>query len=243
MHTASSPAFPQAPHQPWPARRFLTWCAQAWRMFRTAPLRWMALCLCPMLIEAVLQAGIPVAGVVLSKLLVPMVSVWWWVTTDQRARSGRFALGQALRRTLALRGALILVALMSACVFVMQVLLAWGLAGGTAARMLMTADPGVAQAFSRAQVACVLGSGAIPAMLLFFTVPRMVLDGLPAGRALRENLRLLRTGWRPLAVSLLVSCALVVGFVYQPWLLLLVLPLGYVGYWAYRDTFDPSHRA
>ncbi|WCE05086.1 hypothetical protein [Pseudoxanthomonas sp. JBR18] len=212
-------------------------------MFRAVPLRWMALCLCPMLVEAVLQVGVPVAGVVVSKLLVPMVSVWWLVTTDQRVRSGRFAMGLALRRTLALRNTLILVALMSACVFVLQVLLAWGLAGGPAARLLLTADPGVGQAFSRAQVACVLGSGTIPAMLLFFTVPRMVLDGMPAGMALGENLRLLRTGWRPLTVSLLVSCALVVGFVYQPWLLLLVLPLGYVGYWAYRDTFDPPQHA
>jgi hypothetical protein len=228
------------PPPAWPARRFLHWCGLAWGMFRRAPLRLMGLCLLPMLVEIMLQVLIPMAGVVISKLLVPIASVWCLLATDQRARSGRFAMGQAAVRALRLRGVLVQVALVSACVFGIQMSLAWGLAGPAAAWGMVVLDQDALIQVSQAQVACVLASGLLPAMLLFFTVPRMVLDRLPLVQALRENWALLGRGWRPLLVYMLVAMALVGGFVYQSWLLLLAMPWGYVSYWAYRDAFDST---
>lgn len=231
------------PASAWPARRFLHWCALAWGMFRKAPLRLMGLCLLPMLVELVLQVSIPVAGIVLSKLLVPMVSVWLLLAIDQRVRGGRFAMGRAAARTLRLRGTLVQVALLSASVFGFQMLVAGALAGPAAALGMVVLDPAALAQVTRAQLACVLASGLLPAMLLFFTIPRMVLDRLALGEALRENSAMLGHGWRPLLVYLLVSLALVAGFVYQPLLLVVVMPLGYVGYWAYRDSFRNENGA
>lgn len=228
------------PPAAWPARRFLHWCGLAWGMFRRAPLRLMGLCLLPMLVEIMLQVLIPVAGVVISKLLVPIASVWCLLATDQCARSGRFAMGQAAARALRLRGVLVQVALVSACVFGFQMLLAWALTGSAAALGMVVLDQAALAQVTQAQAACVLASGLLPAMLLFFTVSRMVLDRLPLAQALRENWGLLRRGWRPLLVYMLVSMALVTGFVYQPWLLLFAMPLGYVSYWGYRDVFDST---
>ncbi|MNW07346.1 hypothetical protein D3C71_2039320 [compost metagenome] len=68
-------------------------------------------------------------------------------------------------------------------------------------------------------------------------MPRVVLDWVGVADALRENLRLLAAGWRPIALYLVLSMLLVGSVVFQPWLLLPLLQLGYVGYWAYRDAF------
>jgi hypothetical protein len=58
---------------------------------------------------------------------------------------------------------------------------------------------------------------------------------------LRENLRLLMRGRWPLLACLCMNAAAIAGFVYVPWLLLLVLPVfSYLGYAAYRDVFRPA---
>ena len=99
-----------------------------------------------------------------------------------------------------------------------------------------TGDPAVVTQLTRLQLATVFAAGTLPGMLLFFTAPRVVLDRVGVAEALRENRRLLAAGWQPIALYLVLSMLLVGSVVFQPWLLLLLL--GYVGCWAYRDAFD-----
>lgn len=222
----------------WSARRLWHWLAAAWRMYRQAPIRWIGLSLVPMAIELVLQVSIPVAGVVLSKFVVPIASVWCLIVLDQRVRSGRFAMRQGMARMFGLRGRLLQLVVLSASVFAFQMGVLWMWAGPSVALGVATSDPAVVTQLTRLQLATIFAAGTLPGMLLFFTVPRVVLDRVGVAEALRENLRLLAAGWRPLAVYLALSILLVGSVVFQPWLLLPLLQLGYVGYWAYRDAFD-----
>jgi len=222
----------------WSARRLWHWSAAAWCMYRQAPIRWIGLSLVPMAIELVLQVSIPVAGVVLSKFVVPIASVWCLIVLDQRVRSGRFAMRQGMARMFRLRGRLLQLAVLSASVFAFQMGVLWMWAGPSVALGVATSDPAVVTQLTRLQLATIFAAGTLPGMLLFFTVPRVVLDRVGVAEALRENLRLLAAGWRPLAVYLALSILLVGSVVFQPWLLLPLLQLGYVGYWAYRDAFD-----
>jgi hypothetical protein len=243
MSTIEERALADAGAPCWPARRFLHWCVQAWLMLRRAPVRFALLCLVPMLAEVVIQLSIPVAGVVASKLLVPLFSATCLLLTDQKARQGSFGTGQALRRLAAVRGRLAWVAVASALVFAWQVLVAWAIAGPAAAQALVVFDPATAGRLGRGTVAVVLASGMLPAALLVTTIPRIVLDGVAPIEALRGNLQWAGRAWRPLAVYLLACAALVAGVVHAAWLLLVLLPFGYVGYWLYRDASDPATSA
>ncbi|WP_374355168.1 hypothetical protein, partial [Chitinimonas sp.] len=51
----------------------LQWWAQGWRLWWRAPLRLLLLTIAAVVVEAVLQLGVPLFGMILSKLLVPMV--------------------------------------------------------------------------------------------------------------------------------------------------------------------------
>ncbi len=222
---------------PWPARRFLAWCRMAWTMFMRNPFRLLGLAVLPMLVEAILQAGVPVLGVVLSKLVVPLASMWALLMVDQRCRTGVFAPAAALRRLAARPGAALALALLATAVFAVQMALAVLIVGPQPALAIATGDASGLDGVSRAQVSLVLASGLPMALLLLFTVPRVLLERRPLAASLVENLRLVAIGWRPVLVYLLLSVALVGGLVFQPWLLLPALLLGYVSYWAYRDAF------
>ncbi|HYQ22728.1 hypothetical protein [Stenotrophomonas sp.] len=223
---------------PWPTRRLLRWLASSARMLRKAPLRLLLLALLPMLVEIALQLGVPAAGVVLSKLVVPLVSMWALLMLDAFVRGGRFGPLQACRRLCARPASAIALALLSALVFASQVAMAGVLAGPAAAAAFALGDSAVlATTVTRLQIALVLASGLPLGMLLLTTMPRALLDGIPVPAALRDNLRLLRDGWRPLGAYLLLNAVLLVALPYQPWLLLPLLLLGYVSYWVYRDAF------
>jgi len=222
----------------WSVHRLWHWFAAAWQMYRQAPLRWFALALVPMAVELVLQVSIPVAGVVLSKLVVPIASVWCLIVLDQRVRSGRFGVTLGIARTFQLRGRLLQLALLASGVFAFQMAVVWIWVGPSVALGMATADPTVVTQLTRLQLATVFAAGTVPGALLFFTVPRVVLDRVGVVDALRENLHLLAAGWRPIALYLVLSMLLVASVMFQPWVLLPLLQLGYVGYWAYRDAFD-----
>jgi len=234
----ADPALPQLHPGSWPASRFLAWLGATGRMLRQAPLRFLLLCLLPMLVEALLQWGIPVAGVVASKLLVPLVSAACLIATDQRVRSGRFAPMAACRRLFELRARWLWISLLSAAIFAWQLIVARAVAGPAAMHGLLTADPAGIARFSRATLSFVLAAGVLPGMLLLTALPRLVLDGWPVGAALRENARWVRSAWKPAGIYFIVSTALVAGFVLLPWLLLALLPFGYMGYWIYRDVAE-----
>ncbi len=231
--TAIAPA-----SQPWSSRRLLHWLMLSAGMLRRAPLRLFVLALLPMLVELVLQLGVPAAGVVLSKLVVPLVSMWALLMLDQFVRGGRFAPLQAGRRLRARPATVAVLALLSAVVFAGQVAMAGVLAGPAAAGAFALGDRAVlATTVTRLQIALVLASGLPLGTLLLTTLPRALLDGMPVRAALRDNLRLLREGWRPLGAYLLLNAVLLLALPYQPWLLLPLLLLGYVSYWIYRDAF------
>ncbi|MCX2920387.1 hypothetical protein ORK51_09420 [Stenotrophomonas rhizophila] len=222
----------------WSVHRLWHWFAAAWQMYRHAPLRWFGLALVPMAVELVLQLSIPVAGVVLSKLVVPIASVWCLIVIDQRVRNGRFGLRQGVARMCQLRGRLLQVALLASGVFAFQMAVVWMWVGPSVALGMATADPAVVTQLTRLHLAAVFAAGTLPGVLLFFTIPRVVLDRVGVAEALRENVRLLGAAWRPIALYLGLSMLLVGSVVFQPWVLLPLLQLGYVGYWAYRDAFD-----
>ncbi|MFT4247380.1 MAG: hypothetical protein QM581_04980 [Pseudomonas sp.] len=226
---------PRADDRSWPAMRAVRWCADVLRMFRRAPLRFYLLPLLPLAVEAAIQA-IPFAGVVLSKLLVPLCSAWVLWIGDRKLRTGRFSPRAGLVALARRPRALIVVALLSAGVFVFQCLVAMSLAGPEQALAFARGDLGGLH-MGRGMVAIVLASGVPPSLLLLFSVPRMLLDAQPLRPAWQENLRLLRRGWRPVLVYAVLCAALVAGFVFLPWLLLLVPLLGWFGYAAYRDVF------
>lgn len=238
MHSTDITAAPAQQNRTWPIWRLLHWFLLSARMLRRAPLRLFLLALLPMLVEMALQFGVPVAGVVLSKLLVPLSSMWSLLMLDSFVRSGRFAALQAGRHLRAHASTAITLALLSALVFTGQVAMAGVLAGPTAATAFALGDSAVVAAtVSRLQIAVVLASGLPLAMLLLTTVPRALLDGMSVLVALRDNLRLLREAWRPLCAYLLLNAVLLFALPYQPYLLLPLLLLGYVSYWVYRDAF------
>ena len=226
------------PGRRWPTGRLLHWLSRSAGMLRRAPLRLFLLALLPMLVELMLQLGVPVVGVVVSKLVVPLVSMWALLMLDQFVRDGRFAPLQAGRRLRARPATVAVLALLSAVVFAGQVAMAGVLAGPAAAGAFALGDSAVlAATVTRLQIALVLASGLPLGMLLLTTVPRALLDGMPVLVALRDNLRLLREAWRPLCAYLLLNAVLLFALPYQPYLLLPLLLLGYVSYWVYRDAF------
>ncbi|MGO3126933.1 MAG: hypothetical protein ACTIJY_02555 [Luteimonas sp.] len=225
----------------WPLRRLGDWLTDAWRLFRGAPIRLYALAVLPMLVEIVLQVGVPRAGVVLSKLVVPVFSAWallmaHGVITRQRADAA-----DALRALWRIRRSLPGLVLLSAAVFAFQWLVLLLLAGPAGAMALIAPEPANLTSLTRLDGAISIASGAIPAVaLLFFAGSRIVLDGVPVFTAIGENLRLLRRNPAPLLGWMTANVGLLLGLAYQPWILPLLLPLGLVAYAAWRDVFGAT---
>lgn len=228
-------------HRGWPIRRLGHWLVEAWHVFRRAPIRLYALAVLPMLVEVALQFGVPAGGVVLSKLVVPVVSAWSLLMAHGVVVRNRAAPGAALGALWAIRASLPGLALLSASIFLVQVVAMRLLAGPAGAMALVTAEPAGVAAFTRLDVAISLAVGAIPAVaLLFFAGTRIVLDGVPVLDAILENLRLLRRNPVVLLAWSAANAGLLLALVYQPWLLLVLLPMGLIGYVAWRDVFGTT---
>lgn len=234
MHSLALDARPRLP-----AMHAAAWLRDGWRVFRRAPLRIVLLSLLPILFEALCQA-VPVVGMPASKALTPLVSAWALLMLDRRVRHGAFAPAATACGWFARRGALAAVALLGLAVFAVQLGVAALIAGPGAALALGTGDV-AALGMDRGQVAMVLASGMLPALGVVYAVPRIVLDSVAPAAALAENLRLLRDAWRPVAAVMLAMAALVAGVVWQPWILLVLLPGGFVlGYAMVRDAFPAA---
>lgn len=222
----------------WPVGRVGCWLRDAWRMFRRAPVRLYALAALPMLVEIILQVGWPVAGVVLSKLVVPVFSAWALLMAHGVLSVNRAAPGAALRALWTIRRSLPGLVLLSVSVFVFQCGVMLLMGGAAGAMALVTMDAAGVGALTRQAVAISLASGALPAIaLLFFAGTRIVLDGVSVPAAVRENLQLLWRNPAALLVWMAANTGLLLALVYQPWLLLPMLPMGLVAYAAWRDVF------
>lgn len=218
------------------------WCALGWRIFRAAPVWIWLLALIPILFEALVQL-MPTAGTGVSKLLTPAISAWVLVMLDCRARGSVFAPGAAACKTAARWRQVAGLALASLAVFAVQLSTAALLGSQAQAIALATGDI-AGMAYSQIEMACILASGMIPMLFLFFVGPRMMLDGLRLGPAIVENARLLLRCWRPMVLYSASMAMILAGLLWMPLLLLLLLPAGLcIGYAAYRDVFDPMPEA
>lgn len=226
-----------------PAGRILSiWLVDAWRLFRRAPVRIFLLSLLPIVAEGLIQLT-PGIGIVASKLLTPLASAWVLALIDNKARGAAFAPASAGRRWLSRLPLLLWVALLSAAVFAFQLLVAAALGGFDQALALALGDVANLR-LGRGELAVVLGSGMLPAALLMFVMPRVLLDGVDVGPALVESMRCAIRYWRPVAIVTLVAMGLVAGMLWWLPLLLVLLPFSLlIGYTSYRDVFDRSRRA
>lgn len=208
-------------------------------MFRRAPVRLYGLAALPMLVEIALQLGWPGGGVIASKLVVPLCSAWVLLMTHGVLAAGRAAPGAALCALWRIRWALPALALLSASVFAFQCVVMLLAAGPAAAMAFVTADADGMTALTRPVTALALAAGAIPATaLLFFAVTRIVLDQVPVRDAVSENLQLVLRNPRALLGWMVVNAGLLFVLVYQPLVLLILLPMGLVAYAAWRDVFS-----
>lgn len=222
----------------WPIRRVGCWLREGWRMFRRAPCRLYGLAVLPMLVEIALQLGWPGGGVVASKLVVPLCSAWALLMAHGVLTVDRAAPGAALRALWRIRWALPALALLSASVFVFQCGVMLCLAGPAAAMAFVTADATGMAVLTRPMIALGLAAGAVPATaLLFFAVTRVVLDRVPVLAAVAENLQLVLRNPRAMLSWMAANFGLLFALVYQPLILLVLLPIGLVAYAAWRDVF------
>jgi hypothetical protein len=215
--------------------RMRDWLRDGARLWRAHPFGVLGLALAPIVFEGLCQL-VPDAGIVVSKLLTPLVSAWALVALDARVRHSGYAplasWRQVLRRGRPLLG-LVLVAL---GVFAFQCAVA-ALLGGPAQAVALASGDMAALTLDRVQVALVLASGALPGMALMFAFPRVLFDGMDVRAALVDNARLVRRHARAVIQIGLLSAALVGGVVFAPWLLLILLPMALcTGYAAYRDV-------
>lgn len=213
------------------------WCMRGWRIFRLAPVRIFLLALMPIVAEGLMQLA-PGMGVIVSKVLTPVVGAWVLLMLDHKVRDALFGPRMAAREVGRRWNQVAAIALVGLGVFGFQVLVA-AIVGNHEQAMAFASGDIAGIAYSRAQLAGIMMSGMIPTALLFFVVPRMLLDGLRLGPALAENARLLVCYWRPIALYTLVAAALIGGLLWVPMMLLVLFPASLcVGYGAYRDVFD-----
>lgn len=218
------------------------WCARGWRIFRVAPVRISLLALTPVVAEALVQLT-PAVGIVLSKLVTPAVSIWALLMLDHKLRDHRFVPRIAGREMMLRSRTVAALSLASLTVFAIQVSVAAVIGNQAQALAFATGDiAGIS--YSRVEIACILVSGTIPMMFLFFVVPRMMLDDVPLVPAIVENARLLVRCWRPMVLYALGMSMMLGGLLWMPILLLVLVPAGLcVGYAAYREVFDPMPEA
>jgi hypothetical protein len=222
-------------------RQALLWWILGLRLWRRAPLRLALLCLSPLVVEAVLQI-IPIAGIVLSKVVVPLLSFGVFVVLDRVWRSGMVSLRGFLwsfRREhfwIALQAALVLMA-----VFALQVLMAYAVYGYAAVdAMVFGRIAAHRELLNRTFALVMILPGMVPAILLMFLMPLVVFDGVRPLRAAGMSVRL----WVSSPSSFLVTCAvssLLLGasltWGYGLPMLFVAPWASMMGYAAYRDVF------
>ncbi|GAA3925817.1 hypothetical protein [Luteimonas lutimaris] len=225
-----------------PAVRVLgRWLGEGWQVFRRAPVRLLLLSLLPILIEGLLQL-VPLVGVAVSKLLTPLAGAWIWCLVDARVRSGRFAPKASTVRWLHRLPAALQWAVIALVVFGFQLLVA-GLMGGTDAVKAMATADAAGLNLDRVQLAWVLASGVLVATPLMFVLPLVLLDEIAIDAAVVRSLRAVLAYWKPVALVTALTTAILMGLVWMPLLLLVLLPFGVtVGYAAYRDVFHDALR-
>lgn len=240
MNSIASPVPPVS--NPIHKAGLIGWSIGAWRVLRNAPVRIVLLAWLPILFEGVVQL-LPGSGIVLSKLLTPLVSCWVLVMLHALCTQGRFAPSAAVAVCRARWRGLMAVVLLAFMTFAFQMLVAGVMAGPGQATALALGDIG-RLSLERAQLAGILAVGIVPAMALMFVMPLLMLDGMGLTRALRDNVRAIALHRGSVSGLTVLLASGVAAAVYWPLVLLPLSPaMLCIGYSAYRATFHGRNTA
>jgi hypothetical protein len=245
-----------------PASRGARWLPEGWRLFRAAPLGWLALVFAYWLIMT-LVAFVPYAGAAAAAILVPAFSVGFMAAGRAAERGARLELGllfTGLRHDARRQVVLGVLYLLCLCAVLAGTAFADG--GALAQWMLSGRRPEEETLHSDAFLAAMGGAALLyaPVMMMFwFAPPLAAWHALAPAKALFFSLAACLMNWRAfiaygavtavvaLAVPLLVLAGLVLasGGALQPSavslvfpLLLLLLPALFASFYlSYRDVF------
>jgi len=187
------------------------WIAQSFKLWRLSPFKYTLLSLAPLVAEGLLQL-VPEAGVLLSKVLAPMVAAGILLGVDQLARTGKLSWRCVLAGFLHKRlGGLVLVAtLTSLAVFATQISVAsWVYGGGRVFDAVvlghMSAHPGLRTHFF---TEVLIVPGVVPATLLALVIPFFLFEDMGVLSSLGQGVRRLLSVWSVFAAFLVLNAAL-----------------------------------
>lgn len=211
------------------------------QFWKRAPVAIALISLVPLLAEAVAQA-VPWIGIPLSKLLVPMVTAGIYLGLDD-LNAGRPISRQAIWAGIQRSGwrQLFVLSVLMMVIYVTQLAVAYLVYGDAAVdvALLGNLEPH-RDLLDTGFVLTLVLPGMVPATLLMFALPLLVLGGLPATRACSVSIARMLTSPAALLVTFALTAALItLAFTLgKGILLLLVVPWATAtGYVAYRDAF------
>ncbi|HEX5305901.1 MAG TPA: hypothetical protein VFW82_07445 [Dyella sp.] len=227
---------------PSPAARALRWYREAFRLWRRAPLMMVGLCVASLVVEALIQL-IPLAGVTVSKGVVPMLAAGVWVGL-QRLQQGeglRFSCLWAGWRQPRWRSLWALCASVGLIVFGFQLACAAAWFGQGAIDAVLLGHMATHRELqTRAFEWVLLLPGMLPSILLAFAMPLFLFRGAGCAQALAGSVRLVSAMPLTFVLAMLPQAALFAVALSNPWalpLLLVVLPIGsLVSFTAWRDV-------
>lgn len=244
------------------------WLADGWRLFRVAPLAWIALVLGYWLLMSMVSI-LPVVGIALASILVPPFSVGFMAVSRAAARRAPLALPllfagfRERQQTQLLLGAVYL-----ACLALLLAASAL-VDGGALARWLLTGARPAAEAVQSGAFFLALASAAalyLPVMFAFWFAPLLAAwHGMGAAKALFFSLFACLMNWRAflsygIAAALVTAAAPLAALSALDWmshgalrehadmllllLLLVILPTLLASFYAsYRDVFAAQEAA
>lgn len=181
------------------AARGARWLGEGWRLFRAAPLGWLALVLAYWFVMTVVSI-VPLLGVAAAGILVPGMSVGFMAAARAAERGGRLELAllvEGLRQ--APRPELVLGALYLASLAL--VLAATSLAdGGSLARWMLTGERPEDGVLQSSEFAAAMAAAALlyaPVMMMFWFAPTLVAwHSTPPAKALFFSFAACLMNWR-----------------------------------------------
>lgn len=209
-----------------PVFRAFRWCGEALRIWGRAPFKLWVLCLGQLGIESALQLLIPWAGMVLSKIIVPMLIMGILIGlhgVSQGRRMRWTCLFAAFRRR-RLGQAWLLAALTGLMVFAVQQMVAWAVYGWPAVdatlfghalahRQLLT------PAFERILIL----PGVLPSILLLLSPCLFLFEGSSPWQAVCRSVRIVLHHGVSFGMLLLVNLGLFALIFANPWAFFLVV--------------------
>lgn len=210
-----------------PVYRAMQWCVEGFRLWARHPWRLLVLSLAPLLVEGMLQS-IPLAGMLLSKLITPMFGFGVMFGLARSAQSGRLPWSSpfcAWRTGVAWR-ALGLAAISVLSIFVIQQMLVAVVYGWPAVDLVLLGHRAAHPTLSMSLAfRCLLILPGLPFAVLLGLAPFLLLDGATPWQACLQSARV---AWRhrgAFAVYGLIQLLAFAAVLLLPWGLLLIVLL------------------